>query len=171
MVRQEETPKPVASPFLVLVDQREKLPYGFDGLRTDAKHGRRPLKVRTIPFHLDAGDYSIEGYESRIAIERKSLADAFGTLGQGRDRFERELQRLASYEVAAVVIEASWADILAGHPRSNLNPKTIHRSLIAWQQEFGNIHWWTCDGRAMAEATTYRILERFWTRKQKTMEV
>jgi ERCC4-type nuclease len=45
----------------------------------------------------------VQGFADQIAVERKSLADLFGTLGQGRERFERELVRLSAHQYAAVV--------------------------------------------------------------------
>jgi ERCC4-type nuclease len=106
-----------------------------------------------------------------IAIERKSQADLFGTLGQGRERFERELERLAGLLWAAVMVEADWAEVLSGFDRSRLNPKTIHRSVIAWQQRYPSIHWWFCGDRRLAEVTTFRILERWWLKHGDREEV
>src|SRR5581483_2134770 len=100
---------------------------------------------------------------NQLAVERKSLADLFHTLGQGRDRFQRELGRLAKYDFAAIVIEADWSTIIMDPPkRSRLLPKTIFRSVIAWQLRYPRIHWWTCPNRQFAEVTTFRLLERFW---------
>ena len=39
---------------------------------------------------LKAGDYTIAGLEDVVVVERKSIKDLFGTLGQHRDRFEAE---------------------------------------------------------------------------------
>lgn len=151
------------SPFIVAVDTREQNPFTFLDLKADARQKRRPLQIRCLRRTLQAGDYSLVGLEGEISIERKSLADCFSTLGQQRDRFERELGRLAAYRWAAVVVEADWPAILGEPPeRSQLNPKTIHRSVIAWQMRFPNIHWWTCFSRRFAEITTYRLLERYW---------
>jgi len=56
-------------------------------------------EVRGINFEnievkkLDEGDYAAEFNPFNIFIERKSLADAIGTLGAGFDRFEREVAR------------------------------------------------------------------------------
>ncbi|MDE2097140.1 MAG: ERCC4 domain-containing protein, partial [Patescibacteria group bacterium] len=122
-----------------------------------------------VPGTLKSGDYSLLGFENRIAIERKSLSDLFSTLGQGRDRFHRELERLAAtdYQFAAVVCEADWATVLASPPeRSMLRPKTVFRSVIAWQIRYPLVHWWFCPGRAFAEKVTFRLLERFWKEQQ-----
>lgn len=155
--------EPLVVPFTVLVDTRENLPFGFAGIHADAKHRRRPLVIPTRRGTIGQGDYSIDGLEDAVAIERKSLADLFSTLGQGRERFERELVRLAALRWAAVVVEADWPQIFAEPPPfSRLTPKVVLRSVIAWQQRFPNTHWWMCDSRRMAEIVTFRILERFW---------
>lgn len=158
-------------PFSVIVDSREQSPFMFRGFRADAKDKHRPLVVRTTVAALKSGDYSIEGFEHRVAVERKSLADLFGTLGQGRERFERELQRLNEMEFAAVVIEAGWSSIISNPPtQSKLSPKTVFRSVIAWQQEFPGIHWWALDTRNLAEHCCFRILERFWKVEQRRLK-
>lgn len=99
-------------PFRVVIDTREQAPFTFQGLRTDAKDGRRQLVVETIPSTLATGDYSIEGLEELISIERKSVSDFYGTILAGRDRFERELQRLQEMAgaggYAEVVCEGDW---------------------------------------------------------------
>lgn len=145
-----------------MIDNREKLPYTFDGLRADAREGGGPLAVPVKVATLASGDYSLEGFETRIAVERKSLADLFGTIGQGRERFERELARLNEFEFAAVVVEAEWSEILSGGPiHSKLSPKTVFRSVNAWEQRYTRVHWHFLPGRDIAEVKTFRVLERF----------
>lgn len=159
---------PLMSPFTVVVDTREQMPYEFAAIHADAAQHRRLIHVPREVRCLSSGDYSIAGeFESRVAVERKSLADLFSTLGQGRKRFTAELERLAAYDFAAVVVEATWEMVLGDPPpRSELNPKTIYRSVIAWQVRYPRVHWWMCPNRAFAEVTTYRILERFWKERE-----
>ena len=66
---------------VVLVDTREKRPLVFSHL--DA-----------VPCTLQTGDYSIKGYETDFAVERKSIPDLVRSLTHDRERFEKELQRL-----------------------------------------------------------------------------
>lgn len=149
-------------PGTVLVDDREKAPFPFTGFRGDARQGRLPLVVPTRRVRLASGDYSLEGYEATMAVERKSRGDLFGTLGQRRKAFEAELERLAAMEYAAVVVEADWHQIIhEPTAHSQLLPKVVFRSVIAWQQRYAAIHWWFLPSRRLAEAATLRILERF----------
>lgn len=146
----------------IVVDTREQVPYQFANMIADAADGGERIAVPYERGTLKSGDYSLLGYESQVAVERKSLADLFGTLGQGRDRFEREIERLAGYKFAAVVVEATFPDVLLSPPpHSDLNPKTVSRSVIAWQQRYPAVHWWFAGPRGLAEAVTFRILERF----------
>lgn len=61
---------------------------------------------------LNIGDYSLKGYENKIAIERKSPGDLFGTLGGGNKRFKKELLKALEYEYFAIIIEGSYDKIL-----------------------------------------------------------
>lgn len=153
----------VVSPFLLLVDDREGLPFAFANIKADARDGHKPIAVRSEVRRLLTGDYSIDGYQDRIAIERKSHGDLFSTLGQRREPFEAELARLNEMDFAAVVIESSWYQIAFEPPeRSRMNPKCVMRSILAWSQRFPRVHWFPMGSRAMAEVTTYRLLERFY---------
>ena len=155
--------RPLVTEFTILIDQREKCPFAFANLRADSKHGNRPILVRCESQHLETGDYTLAGYDEHVAVERKSKEDLYSTLGQHRARFEAELRRLNEMQFAMVVVEADWAEIIGSPPeRSALKPKTIYRSVLAWQQRFTRVHWMPCPGRAFAETTAYRALERFW---------
>ena len=137
----------------IVIDTREQLPYTFQAINPP------PDTIRKV---LVSGDYSVEGFEDRIAIERKSKVDFYGSVGRGRRRFEAELERFSKFEYAAVVIESDWLGLIKNPPaRSRLNPKTIFVSVIAWSQRF-DVHFFTAPGRAFAEKLTFRLLERFY---------
>jgi DNA excision repair protein ERCC-4 len=155
----------VPTPYTIVIDSREQAPYRF----TASLRGPRGrlYAVQTTVSGLASGDYSLVGMESRVAVERKSLADAYSTLGQGRARFIRELQRLNTLEFAAIVIEADWTTIMTDPPaRSRLLPKTVFASVCAWQQRYSRVHWWAVPGRDVGEAVTIRILDRFWRERE-----
>ena len=168
----------VLFPKAIVVDTREQLPFSFAGIRADGgawppRDRGKTLIVECVAGTLASGDYSLAGAETRVAVERKSVADLFNTLGQGRERFVRELFRLNSYQFAAVVVEADWSTILHNPPPfSQLLPKTVMRSVIAWQMAFPRVHWNFLPDRRHAEIWTFRVLERFWREecKRKRLE-
>jgi hypothetical protein len=102
----------IVCPFSIARDQQEKAPYGFESIpgRGASQGYRQVAKVETK--HLATGDYSIIGLEDRVVVERKSLVDLYGTLGKGRERFEREFERMTAMDFANVVIEADWREII-----------------------------------------------------------
>lgn len=156
-----------AAPFTVLVDQREKLPYTFDSLPPKRRWACHRLIVTTVTTTLATGDYTIAGLEGRFAIERKSLEDLYGTVGQHRERFEAELERLDAMQFSAVVVEATVAE--AWHPArhrpdwiSRLSPRALEASVVAWAIRFPRVHWWHVGGRREGEVRTFEAMEQFW---------
>ena len=99
---------------VIVVDTREQEPYVFD-----------PELVTIVRRKLPAGDYSLEGHETAITAERKSIDDYVGSVIRGRDRFARELRILSGYDVACVVVEATLEDILAHRYRSDAHPNAV----------------------------------------------
>lgn len=155
----------VQSPFTIIVDTREQAPWSFDQLtlwQTAAEGGAR-IAVRTERGTLTSGDYSIAGMQDRIAIERKSLADLYGTLGKGRARFEAELERLSRLEWAAVIIESGWHGIARGpEAPTTMQPRSVAASILAFMQRMPSIAWLTAGSRDMAATLGFRLLERFF---------
>ena len=157
---------PTVCPFTVLVDSREKAAYRFDGMPAGTPSKPRDLLVTTEWRFMQTGDYSIDGMEDRVVIERKSLADLYSTLGQHRERFEREHQRMAEVEWAAVIVEASWYEILKMPPeRSKLNPKSVFGTFAAWQIRYG-VPWFCMQDRRLSEICCFRLLEKFWKERR-----
>ncbi len=102
-----------------IVDTREQLPLDLTPLHT-------------VAGTLSTGDYSVQGLEHVVAIERKSLPDLLGCVGQHRERFDREVQRLLAYPTRAIVVEATWADLEAGEWRSQVTPAAAIGSVLGW---------------------------------------
>ena len=154
--------QPVHNPFRIIVANNEKAPYTFDGFLADTDKQERPLVIPWELAHLKTGDYSIAGMEDRVTIERKSLADLYSTLGKHRARFEREHQRMAEMEFAAVVVESSMANAVVNPPeRSQLHPKTVYRTSLSWAQRYG-VHWIWAGDRRGGEITTFQLLRFFY---------
>lgn len=112
---------------VALVDTREQLPLDLS-----------PLQVESTT--LQSGDYSVRGLEDKIRIERKSLSDLLGCVGRDRERFEREIERLAAFPIAVLLIESSWPEIEMGQWNSKIAPSQVIGSLLSWQTRGIAIH-------------------------------
>jgi DNA excision repair protein ERCC-4 len=135
-----------AAAFTIAIDTREQLPYAFPGAVT-----------KTLP----SGDYSIVGLEDRVAIERKSKTDAYGSLGQGRARFRREVERLAAFDYAAIVIEDTVQGFLRRPPHSKMNSRGAIGTLLAWSVRY-RIPVYFAGDREHARALTQKLLQMYW---------
>lgn len=166
--RGKASTKTLPCPFAVAIDTREQAPYSFAEIQAGSDKSYRPIVVETCRMTLQQGDYSIVGNESYVAVERKSKSDLYGTLSNGRDRFQRELERLADcVKWSAILVECEWSDILFHPPEfSGLHPQSIVGSVLAWMQRYPTIHWLFLPGRQQAEVTCFKILERFWKEQQ-----
>lgn len=102
-----------------VIDTREQCPWSLAPLRTQ-------------PGTLATGDYSVFGLEHEICIERKSLPDLIACIGLERERFERELGRMANYSTRAVIVEATWLQLTQGGWRSRLTPTAAVGSVLGW---------------------------------------
>lgn len=100
---------------LVVIDTREQVPWTFDG----------QLGINTVRAKLEHGDYSVQGLERRVSIERKSLEDWIGTVMRDRARFYRELEALRAYDFRCVIVEAGVREIMAGNYRSGVKPEAV----------------------------------------------
>ncbi len=107
------------SDITAIIDTREQRPWSL-----------APLKTKSGT--LQTGDYSIMGLEHEIAVERKSLDDLLGCVGQERERFDKEIIRLRSYPCRAVIVEASWAQLEGGQYRSQVKPSAALGSVMGW---------------------------------------
>lgn len=177
MARQQFPTEFAVCEFTVVVDSNEGAPYQFQDLTRRLSNGERvPLVVRTTEKAMWAmgrkehgaglADYSIDGLEEEIQVERKSISDLFGSVTAGRSNFEAEIRSLnRRCKFAAVVIEAGWGAIQQGLPDSQVRPQSVIETIIAWQQRYPRVHWMPMPTRDMAERTTFRILDRFWRDK------
>lgn len=103
--------------FLVVRDQQEKANY-WDFQESDSCAG-------TVVRHLKTGDYTIEGMEDKIVIERKANVDEFAT-NLTQSRFERELGRMSLYpqpSLLVVLLAFEFSDLVDWPGSSDAPPK------------------------------------------------
>ena len=169
----------------------EQHPFSFEGVRADTSDmnaaqrrlfeaglwdGKIEVQTKFKALGASNGDYSIEGFQGRCHLERKSIDDCHGTVlgwGDRRERFQRELANLSEMESAAVVIECSFGDLLAQAPEHGKksaaeNRKILFRQVLSWQQRY-RVPWIFCDSRGMAELVAFRWLDKFF-RTQSRLE-
>lgn len=133
----------------LIVDTREQLPLDLS-----------PYRIERLT--LDTGDYSLKGCEHLVTIERKSLDDLLGCVGQSRERFEKEITRLLSFQSRAIVIESDWETLKKGDWRSKIHPQAVIGSLIGWQAK--NIPIYLAEDRKFASELVKRHLLIFANR-------
>jgi ERCC4-type nuclease len=135
--------------FQIVIDSREQEAYSFTCPAVRAK--------------LDAGDYSVAGFENRVALERKSLPDFVHTVIHEATRFAAELQKLAGMDAASVVIEANLDDVLRGRHKDVLRsvaPQAILGAALHIALHWGVPVYW-CGSRQSACAFTDAFLRMF----------
>lgn len=152
-------------PFTVIIDTNETYPFPFDQIYDSDKNLVSIRTVRQPLYQMGLADYTIQGMEEEIQIERKA-EDLATSLSERRESFEQEISRLNGMcEFAAVVCEHPWRDILSDEHQHGARAKSISRTVQAWMIKYPGVHWIMCDGRYHAEQLTYRLLERFWWSK------
>jgi len=118
LVTLNEAENRVAPP--ILIDTREKKPYAFSG--------EYPTEKQT----LQAGDYSIQGLEEEVMVERKSLSDLVRCVGADRKRFMKQMRRLVEIPQCMLLVESSWAEIQRGKWRATrVRPAHVEGTLLA----------------------------------------
>lgn len=147
-------------PFTIAIDTREQMPFHFVGMAAKKSQGGGTIVVKTENVYLPSGDYSIVGREAKFAIERKSKADLFSSVGKQRERFEAEVQRLDQLDWAAVVVECDLYSIMnLSVFSSEMRPESVQATILAWSIRYPGVHWFPCSHRRHAEKVTYSLLE------------
>jgi hypothetical protein len=105
----------MALPRLTIIrDTREQEGWVFD------PEEKRPGKIQilgTVTQGLDAGDYSMIGYQHLLRIERKNgFCELFGNMTpkEHKDRFEREMEKLKSIPYKYLLIEGVLSSDILG---------------------------------------------------------
>lgn len=94
--------------FTIIVDTREQHPWLFDNYTTAKRK-------------LDTGDYSIEGLEHLLGIERKKSISEFAN-NIVESRFEDVIDRLSKLKYAFILFEFNLNDVLI-YPVGSTVPK------------------------------------------------
>lgn len=97
------------------------------------------MTVVTDTLHI--GDYSILGFEDKFAVERKQISDFYSYIGRERQWTVKKMEQFREISFAggfaALVIEASEADILSGYHMSRVTPETARQALVSFEVRYG----------------------------------
>ncbi len=96
--------------FTIIVDTREQQPWTFDSYTKAHKK-------------LDTGDYSIEGLEHLLTIERKKSSSEFAT-NIVESRFKDVVMRLSQFKYSFLLLEFDLEDLLI-YPIGSTVPKRM----------------------------------------------
>ena len=128
IIRSARIPKPV-----VLVDTREKEPFPLFANHPNWIGGERRVALKT-------GDYTVEGMESFLSLERKSLADLIACTVTYRKRFLAACGRLARFRWKAILVQSTLEDIKGGFQSfdisSEVHPNAVCGTLDAIEAKF-----------------------------------
>jgi DNA excision repair protein ERCC-4 len=134
-------------PMRIVVDTRDQRPWTFEG-----------LGVSVIRKKLETGDYSVEGLERRVTIERKSIDDWVNTVLRNRKRFYRELERMRAFDFRCVIIEGGVREIVEGHYRSTVSAATL-LGFVAEVSVVQSVPVYLAGSRAEAQTLAYSLLQ------------
>ncbi len=158
----------------IIKDTREKAGKGF----TFAMHDCEVIRTK-----LDTGDYSIDGYETDICIERKATTSEIATniTGPRKKRLVAEFERMAEFEHAYLICEFSIHTLLAFPVGSTIpeykwfkkgkNGKKVSAirlngkyilSFLRESSEMYDFELIFCDSSSEAEDTAYSILKEYY---------
>lgn len=111
----------------IIVDTREQKPHKFHKSKNCL--GMEQKK-------LDFGDYTIEGLENFIIIERKqSIDELCGNIGKNRKRFEKELERMQVCRYRFIVVEDYLSSIYR-RTFSRMKPNAVFETIWAWELKY-----------------------------------
>jgi len=141
----------------IICDTRDKPEYRwtFDEMLKDGEE----IDVRK----LDTGDYSIEGLEDFISIDRKkSVNEIISNISGATDRirFRKELDRAKGIAHFFIMCEFSIDDVLKGSKFSKVSPSYILSALAGMELTYPNLSVHYAGSSKNAEILTYRILSR-----------
>lgn len=122
---------------IILIDTREQMGWDFSFFDVETKSQK-----------LDTGDYTIEGTDNLICVERKrNTGELAINLGQKKKQFDAEMERMKDFKFKYLVFEFSIGDMMSfpknsGIPKDKLskirmNSKYMMKCLEEYQNKYG----------------------------------
>lgn len=150
-----------APKFIVIKDTREQEGYFFNSFNACAG---------MIEQKLDTGDYTIQGLEDKICIERKGCVEELAVnLGQKKYAFLDEIERMKPFPHKFIVLEFSLEDLLKFPDETRIpvknkaSLKITGKYMIKCLMEFSlyeNVHILFCGNKHNAFLAVSSLLKR-----------
>lgn len=136
--------------------------------------------VSLISRKLATGDYSLEGLEDKITVDRKrNSGELYLNFGVDKTRLNKEFERMHSFEEAYFVCSFPFSDLEIFPERSGIPkhrwrylkmaPAYLKRVIKETEERYENIKFIFCDDQFAAEEVTYNILKKYkeqWPNKK-----
>jgi ERCC4-type nuclease len=106
----------------IIIDTREQTPYEL----VEAKKSK-----------LKTGDYTVDGFEDVMAVERKSYSDLYKCLTSDLGRFKKQLKRLGKMRHSALLVDSTVSSLLLGSVWCNLPGDVALRRLLRLSVKYG----------------------------------
>ena len=123
-----------------------------------------------IDQKLDTGDYSIQGMEDKICIERKGCVEELAiNLGQKKHTFLKEIDRMKEFPHKFIILEFNLCDLIDFPENSRIPEKSKASVKITGKymlkclmefQIYNNVHVVFCGNKYNAFLTVSSILKR-----------
>lgn len=134
----------------IVVDTSEQAPLNF--MRAYVKQS------------LDTGDYSLEGYENLICVERKSLNDLVKSVIHDWIRFSKCLRRMAAMDIAFIAVEAPVTALMERQYVGEALPQSVRGKLNSILVNFG-VHTVFYDNRETMAAWIENLFDHYEKRQ------
>lgn len=120
--------------------------------------------IKWVCKKLDTADYSFElpnhkhlGFDRKFLVEKKnSLNEITGNFTSGRERFQREFERVEDEHLHLVIENATWKKVVNGSYRSKMHPNSLIASLLSWSIRYDFKVWFV--GKDESPMLIYNIL-------------
>jgi ERCC4-type nuclease len=150
-----------APPFTVIKDTREQDGYFFSAFNTCAG---------MVEHKLDTGDYTIQGLEDKICIERKGCVEELAVnLGSKKYPFLEEIKRMEPFPHKFLVLEFSLEDLMKFPDETRIpvknkaSLKITGKYMLKCLMEFelyNNVHIWFCGNKHNAFLAVSSLFKR-----------
>ena len=132
--------------FKIFTDNREQIPFKYPN---------------TVYGTLQYGDYTVEYdgklFNDKIIVERKGgISEIYSAAGSGRERWERELEKMKDVPVKLVLCEFSYMDLVNKQPYGKLPSSAVYGSICSWQARYG-LSFIFCENRVNARGYLYKL--------------